>query len=334
MSKITVIGGGTGTSVVLSSLKQLSGLDLSAVVAVSDSGGSTGRLRDEFGFLAVGDIRQCLAALTKGELEAEMRSLLLYRFTQGQGLKGHNLGNLILTALEDMTHSPGKAISTAAEIFRVRGSVYPITEASIDLKIIYKDGQTKIGEHLLDERHLGAKKIDKIELSAPCQIYPQAAAAIKQADLVVLGPGDLYASLLPNSLATGFESALANNQGLFVYMVNLMTHFSQTNQMTASDHVQEVSCYCGRQPDVVVINNGLIPDEILQAYHKNHEYPVKDDLPDDQADFQVIRADLVDTVQVKTQAADEVPRSLLRHDANKTAQVIKQILNNHNYAGA
>ena len=319
-----MLGGGTGTSVVLSALKEHD-INLTAIFVVSDSGGSTGRLRDEFGFMPVGDARQCLAALAAGDAQEDVRKVLLYRFGKGEGLEGHNLGNLILTALEDIESSPAKAIETAANIFSVVGQVYPITEKTVDLVITYQDGTVKLGEHNLDDPSLGGKKIKKINLSPQAKIYTKAKQAIQKADMIVLGPGDLYGSLLPNTVVRGFKQALKKRQGKFVYIVNLMTHYSQTHNMTAADHLNQVNAYCGVKPDVVVMNTGQISDKHLKTYAEQKEFPVEDDLNSD-ASYQLIRQDLVDTTHFKQDPHDQVQRSVLRHDRNKLAQLLLRIL--------
>lgn len=322
---ITVIGGGTGTSVVLSGLKLYQdSCELTAVVVVSDSGGSTGRLRDEFGFLPVGDARQCLAALASGKSEQLVRELLLYRFEKGSGLVGHNLGNLILTALEDLADTPAQAIEQAANIFRIKGKVYPISQDLVHLQVEYENGRRVVGEHLLDDPSSGGQKIKQIKLVPASKIYPKAAEAIKHSDLVVFGPGDLYASLLPNTLAAGFSTALKQSSAKFVYIVNLMTHYAQTHGYTAKDHLQEVTRYAGRKPDVVIINSGKVPDQLAKVYAKAQEFPVVDDLNGD-PNTQVIRCDLISKVPVQQVASDKVPRSLLRHDSNKLAKKIIEL---------
>lgn len=318
---ITVIGGGTGTSVVLSGLKQTRKCKLNAIVVVSDSGGSTGRLRDEFGFLPVGDLRQCLVALADGEFQEEVRDVLLYRFNKGNGLTGHNLGNLILTALEDLHQTPGKAIETAGRIFRIDGNVYPITERNVNLVIEYKNGLVKIGESNLDDPNLGGQKITAIKLSPRASLYKKAAKAIHEADLIVLGPGDLYGSLLPNTLVRGFKSTLRQSKARFIYIVNLMTHYSQTHGMSASDHIREVTRYCGRKPDSVIINTKPIPSAVLTHYASQKEFPVKDDV--NRADgYHIIRQDCLSHIIIKSVEGDTTPRSLLRHDSRKLATIL------------
>lgn len=321
--QIVALGGGTGTPVVLAGLKNDSDIALSAIVVVTDSGGSTGRLRDEFGFLPVGDVRQCITALADDNLAEEIRQLLLYRFGGKSALKGHSLGNLILTAFEDLEQSPGKAIETVSRIFQTNGKIFPVTESVADLVIEYDDGSKETGEHFLDDHTIGGKQITKLSLTEPSPFYPPAAKALKQADLIILGPGDLYGSLIPHSLTTGFNDALQQSTAPFVYVVNLMTHFSQTHNMTASDHVAQITRYFGRQPDVVVINNAPIPAEILAAYEHEKEYPVKDDL--NGQGFKVIRGNFISEVAVKLNSNDAIKRSLLRHDIDKLTAVLRDI---------
>lgn len=326
--KVVVIGGGTGSAVALAGLKKYPAIDLSAVVVVSDNGGSTGRLRDEFGFLPVGDLRQCIAALATGENEREIRQLLLYRFGQNSSLQGHNLGNLILTSLENMTGSASKAVEIASRIFRISGTVLPISEDEVNLVIHYQNGQTVIGEKYLDDSQMGGVKIDRIELDKVASIYDKAAATIAGADLVVFGPGDLYGSLLPNALVNGFTAALAANQqagGKFVYVSNLMTHYSQTHGMTARDHLAEVEKYCQRQVDVVLLNSQTIDHQTLAYYQAVADVPVLDDLDQD-SHRQIIRTPLLSTAQIKSNPNDPTPRSLIRHHKDKLAKTLLKLI--------
>ena len=325
MNQIVTVGGGTGTPVVLKGLKQNPQNKLAAIVAVTDSGGSTGRLREEFGFLPVGDLRQCLAALANGGTSDEMFNLLFYRFGGDGGLKGHNLGNLILTAFEDIKESPGEAVATVAKIFRAQGDIYPVTETVADLVADYEDGSQQIGEHFLDDHTSGGKKITKLSLTKPSQLYSGAKTALESADLIVLGPGDLYGSLIPHALVDGFNQALKNSKAPFVYIVNLMTHYSQTHNMTAKDHLDTVAHYFQRTPDVVVVNNGPISEELLKAYAVQKEYPVKDDLPNN-GGTKIIHGDFISQVKIQLNSNDEVKRSLLRHDENKLMESLEKIL--------
>ncbi|NMB56810.1 YvcK family protein [Candidatus Beckwithbacteria bacterium] len=323
-NKIVVIGGGTGTSVVISGLKQNDELDITALISVADSGGSTGRLRDEFGFQPVGDLRQSLAALAQEKEQTWIRDLLLYRFAQGNGLKGHNLGNLILTALQDMAGSTAKALEIAESIFKLEGKIYPITETNVQLVIEYEDGTILIGEDQLNPGNSDGKKIKKISLTPKAKIYQKAAESIKNADLIVVGPGDLYASILPNFAVTGIQKAFRATNAKIVYVVNLMTCFTQTCNYKASDHVKEIANYLGKNPDYVLINSGKIPAKALKLYQESNEFPVEDDL--DRKNYKVISEDFVSTVAAVKQAGDALHRSLLRHNNVKLTEKLLKIL--------
>ena len=322
--KVVVIGGGTGTATVLSSLAADQNLVLTAIVTVADSGGSTGRLRDEFGFIPVGDIRQCLAALATGDNAQAIKDLLLYRFDRGEGLQTHNLGNLILTALTDLYGTPGVAIDTLSRVLRLCGQVFPVSETPGDLVIDLDDGSRLTGENCLNFPLPSGRHITKLSLAAPLAIYPPAAQAMQNADLLLFGPGDLYASLLPNTLVDGFREALATSRAPFVYLANLMTSNTQTAQLTARDHVRQVTHYAGRQPDIVVINNAPIVDtQLIANYQKEGLSPLLDDLQD--VPYQVKRAPLVSPVTAKKVKADSLPRSFLRHHSQNLHLVIKEI---------
>jgi len=321
--KIVVIGGGTGTSVVLSGLKAKP-LDLTAIIAVSDSGGSTGRLRDEFGFLPVGDLRQSLAALARQNHQSWIKELLLYRFSTGKELKGHNLGNLILTALQDMAGGTPAALELASKIFRLDGRILPSTLKNVQLVTTYTDGTKITGEHHLDDKKYGGKKIKSIKLKPSARLYSKAADAIKAADLVVIGPGDVYASILPNLIVKRSKSTFAQTKAKIVYIVNLMTRYTQTHEFKASDHINVISQALGKQPDAVILNTGKIPKKVRAAYNRVNEYVVEDDLKG--SDIKVLRGNYISTHLVKQSKHDPVRRSHLRHDQNKLTQAIIKLI--------
>lgn len=338
MKKVVVIGGGTGTFVTISALKAIPGIDISAIVTVADSGGSTGRLRDEFGFQPVGDLRQALAALAAGESNTGntsntsskqnwIREMLLYRFSRGNGLEGHNLGNLILTALQDMTGSTAKAIEVASKIFRLHGHIYPITTQNIQLVIEYADGTVEIGEHLLDNdgKH-GGEKIVNVKISPRAAIYSKAKEAIEQADVVIVGPGDIYGSIVPNLVVDGVKMAVGRSRAKYIFILNLMTRYTQTHDMTAADHVGIVENYLGRKFDAVIANSAPIPQKILDVYRKQHEYPVVDDLTKKNLIRKIIRASLLTASPVVFQKGDRIKRSYLRHDAKKMVAVLERLV--------
>lgn len=280
--KVVTMGGGTGTFPVVSALKKLN-VAITAIVSVSDSGGSTGRIRDEFGFQPVGDLRQSLAALADVKGQAWIQKLLLYRFSKGEGLKGHNLGNLILTALQDMTQNTTESLEIAEHIFNLHGSVIPVTASFVDLKIHYADGTTAIGEHILDDEiheneALHPKKIETVSLVPSCTVNPPAKQALLEADFIVIGPGDLFASLLATLVAEDTKEIFSQVTGKIIYMSNLMTRITQTHEMTAQQHLEKIESTIGRSVDYVVINNQEIPKNILERYAKSNEFPIVDDL--------------------------------------------------------
>lgn len=321
--KIVVIGGGTGTAVVLSGLKKHA-FSLSAVITVADSGGSTGRLRDEFGFLPVGDMRQSLAALAESDDQPWIQKLLLYRFDHGQGLEGHNLGNLLLTALQDMTGSTPQAIEIAERIFNLEGSIFPVTEENVDLVVEYEDGSSIVGEHHLNRENSGGKHITSVKLSRQAKLYSKAKAAIENADMIIIGPGDVYASLVPNLIVDGMKETLQKCQGKIVFIVNLMNSYIQTDKFKASDHVREVEKYIGRKIDHIIINSGEIPVDIKKHYESEHEYQVPDDL--DRQIYNVLSDNLVGIAKTTQEPQDKLKRSLLRHNEFKLTEILCSLI--------
>ncbi len=324
--KVVVMGGGTGIFPVISALKQLD-VDICSVVAVSDSGGSTGRIRDEFGFQPVGDLRQSLAALAENEAGNWIQKILLYRFDKGTGLVGHNLGNLLLTALQDMTGDTTKALEIAEKVFRLDGSVVPVTRETVDLKVNFVDGSSEVGEHVLDlersEMNEDPKKIKNVELTPTAQLNPTAAEEIKMADLVIIGPGDYYASLMAVLAPEGVKQVLAEASGKVMYIVNLMTRLTQTPDMSAQDHVKGIEKAIGRQIDLVLMNSQAIPEELVAVYAQEHEFQVEDDLGDD---GRVIREPIISDAVIVKSATDTAHRSFLRHDSQKLVRVIEKVL--------
>ncbi len=328
MVKTIVIGGGTGSFGVLTGLGRTDHFDLSAVVPSTDSGGSSGRLRDEFGFLPIGDVRQCLVALAEGQQESKLlRSLFSYRFDKGEdGLKGHNLGNLLLTALSDIVGSEVEAIRNIEKLFKIKGHVYPVSLEKCTLVAQYENGQEIEGEHLIDEPtypHDGRLRITKLFTKPKGKINPEAKKAIANADLIILGPGDLYTSLIANLVISGMSQALVASKAKFIYIMNLVTKFGQTYNFTANDHLSEIVKYAGREPDYVLVNDNHLPADILKRYAAENAYPVVNDLS---AGKRVIAQDFLAREEIVSSAGDVLRRSLIRHDGLKVAQVISQLV--------
>ncbi len=319
---VVVIGGGTGIYSVVTALKKLP-VKITTIIAVSDSGGSTGRIRDEFGFPPVGDLRQSLAAMANPKSQKAIQQLLLYRFEKGAGLKGHNLGNLLLTALQDIHSSTTKALEIAQQIFRIEGRVIPSTETAVDLKITYTDGATIVGEHTLDEITDTPRKISSVELTPKCKLNPAATTAIRESELVLIGPGDLYASLLAVLVTPGLSQLLKTARVPIAYFLNLITRHSQTHNMSANDHVKEIEQILGFPLTHILINSDPIPPKMLAAYAAQHEYPVLNNITDD---ARVLEQPLLQKQAHKQSTADTVHRALLRHSSKKIQPVLAALL--------
>lgn len=320
--KVVVIGGGTGIFPVTAALRHLDNVAISTIISVSDNGGSTGRIRDEFGFQPVGDLRQSLAALAEAENEEWIRKLFLYRFDKGDGLKGHNLGNLILTALQDMTGDTSEALFRVKQIFRLKGEVIPSTREDVNLKITYSDGTTKIGENYLNPEFLIGKTVSNIELYPKAKINPYAAKAIKEADFIIIGPGDYFGSVMSPLLAEGTKESFSQSQAKIVFISNLMSRKDQTDEMDVSDYVRGFEKIIDKKFDVILINNSQISLSTIEKYQKSGEHLVVDDL---QTDLRVVRADIVDSKMGKEESKDTLSRSYLRHSSTKLKSVLENI---------
>lgn len=317
---IVVIGGGTGIYPVVTALREL-GEVCTCVVNTSDSGGSTGRIRDEFGFPPVGDLRQSLAALADPESQAEIRDLLLYRFSKGTGLSGHNLGNLLLTAMQDVTGSTTKALEMAQSVFRIEGKVVPVSEDAYNLTITYEDGQQLTGEHELDNPTSPHQPVAELILEPAPDLNPVLPAILAEATHILIGPGDYYASLQSVLLVPGMQAALQQSSAKIAYFVNIMTRATQTVHMTASDHVTGIEASVGKPLDYIFINTGAIDQDDIEYYAKADEHPVQHNLIND---ARVREYNFVAEAQ-RQHAADVVARSLLRHDSSVVKQALQEI---------
>lgn len=310
--RIVLIGGGTGQSVLLKGLKKFTS-NLTAVVTVSDDGGSSGRLRNELGVLPPGDIRNCLVALA--ETETLMDEIFQHRFQQGEGITGHNLGNLLLVAMTEITGDFVSAIKEVSKVLAVRGKVLPSTLEKVVLGARMKDGQTIIGETAI--RNYPAA-IDQIYLMPEeCLPVPATITAIMEADAIILGPGSLYTSIIPNLLVKGVREALIASSAVKIYISNIMTEQGETDDFSVADHLQ-VIVDCIGQPwlDYIIINNGPIDEMRLQRYRKEQAIPVVGSYQEI-ADWgiRVIEQDLVADNQVAW------------HDSDKMARIIMELIN-------
>lgn len=321
--KVATIGGGTGSFVALTGLKKYP-VKLSAIVAMTDSGGSSGKLRDELGVLPPGDVRQCLVALSASP--KLLRNMFNYRFEEG-GLKGHNFGNIFLSTLEKSTGSMKKAISEVGKILRIQGQVVPVTFDPSDLCVELEDGEVIVGETHIDEMEatVDRAKIKRAYLSKPATINEDARKAIEEADVIVIGPGDLYTSIIPNLLVEGLPEAIKASRGKKIFVLNLMTKLGQTTDYTASDHMKDLESYLGENIiDYILVNSKKPKKETLERYEEYKEYPVEDDLSE--KSYKVVRQNLIKDAIVDPNQNDTLRRSYIRHDSAKLAKQIIEIV--------
>lgn len=325
---IVVIGGGTGTYTVLKGLRKYP-VNLSVIVSMMDSGGSNRVLRDEFGILPTSDLRQCIVALASESKNGLIRELFTYRYRQGTGIEGMTFGNLFMAALTDIYGSQEKAIEKTCRFLNVQGNIIPVTFDNSHLVARYANGAQVLGEHYIDEpnEQNGNSKIVEISLVPDAKATKKALSAIKGADLIVMGPGDLYTSIICNLLVDGIAKAIKNSKAKKVYVVNLMTKFGQTNGFTASDHVNELEKYLGEGViDYILVNKKFkVPKAILERYKEERAEVVKDDLKSS-GKLKVMRGDLSSKVIYSRHEADGLKRSLIRHDSDKLAKAIFNIL--------
>lgn len=312
MSKnVVFIGGGTGGFTVLTGLKEYP-YKLSAIVSMADDGGSTGVLREEFGTLPAGDIRRALIALS-GSNKKVLSELFNFRFEESSSLKGHSMGNLLLTALEKITGDFGSALDEAVKILNVKGKVIPVTLNSTRLFATLSNGKIIEGETNIDiPKHDGSLTIKNIYLNPSVSANPKALDAIKKADVIVLGPGDVYTSILPNLAVDGIVDAIKNSKAKLIYNVNIMTKFGETNNFKASDFVATMEEYLGKgQIDVITVNVEKPHGKIVERYEKENVEFVQNDL---QNDKRLVTGDFLRD------------RMFLRHDSEKLAKTLAGII--------
>ncbi|HLO52053.1 MAG TPA: gluconeogenesis factor YvcK family protein [Kamptonema sp.] len=268
--KIVAIGGGTGLSTLLRGLKDYSA-NITAIVTVADDGGSSGRLRREIGVLPPGDIRNCLAALA--DEEKLLTELFQYRFRAGDGLMGHSFGNLFLTAMSDIAGDLEQAIAASSKVLAVRGQVLPATLADVHLWAELADGRRIEGESSISEANGKIIKIGYTPANPPA--LPKALQAIQEADYIIIGPGSLYTSVIPNLLVSEIAEAIAACQVPRIYVCNIMTQLGETQEYTVADHIRAIDNACGQQLfDAVVVQRKVPSAKVLIRYAQDNCYPV------------------------------------------------------------
>ena len=308
-AKIVAIGGGTGLSMLLRGIKHYTS-NITAIVTVGDDGGSSGRLREELGILPPGDIRNCIAAL--GDDEDLITELFQYRFKSGEGLEGHSFGNLFLTALCAITGNMVKAIKESANVLNIRGVVLPATLDDMKLGAEFEDGRIVHGESNIPEAHGQIKQLFTVPTN--CQALPEAIQAIKDADLIILGPGSLYTSVIPNLLVNGIVETILKAKAKKIYVCNIMTQPGETTDYTVASHVNALFKHADNKKivDAVLVNNKL-PDNISEGYAKTGSIPVR-------LDMENINPIGIEVVSQKL--IQENKQGLVRHSSHRVARAV------------
>ncbi len=310
--KVVVIGGGTGMPVLLRGLKEYP-LDITAIVTVADDGGSSGRLRDELFIPPPGDVRNVLIALA--EVEPLFESLFQHRFSQGNGLSGHALGNLLLAAMTNITGDFVHGIQEMSRVLNVRGKVLPAANQSIVLNAELEDGTIVSGESRIPA---SGKKIKRVFIT-PEDVEPlyETLQEIREADMILIGPGSLYTSILPNLLVPKIGAAITASKARKVYVCNVMTQAGETTDYTASDHVKALYEHMD-QPfiDTVIVNDTLVPEDIQALYEEEEARPVLSD----EEELQALGCEIL------SDGIIEYDKNVIRHDAKKIARLIYDMI--------
>ncbi|WP_163970511.1 gluconeogenesis factor YvcK family protein [Oceanobacillus halotolerans] len=310
--RVVVIGGGTGMPVLLRGLKDLP-IHLTALVTVADDGGSTGRLRNELNIPAPGDIRNVIAALS--DAEPMLLDLFQHRFPIGNGLSGHSMGNLLLAAMTSITGDFYNGIKEISRVLNVKGDIFPISNQSMRLHAEMHDGTTVSGESNIP---LAKKRIKRVFLSPqPIKPLPHAVRAIQHADLIVISPGSLYTSILPNMIIPEIDAAIQQAEGKVIYVCNVMTQAGETTGYAASDHVQAICDHVGDNAvDSIIVHNEPIRQNVREIYAEENAEPVVYDTDRLlEMGLQVIEGDIIDPT-----------KTTLRHDTAKIAKLIYTLL--------
>lgn len=321
--KIAVIGGGTGSFTLLSALKTHT-TKIAALVNMADDGGSTGVLRDELGALPPGDIRQCLIALSD---TPELRDLFNYRFEEG-GLKGHAFGNLFLTAVEKMKGSFAEGVELASELLNITGVVEPVTLTSVTLAVRESSGKVTKGEYQIGDMKFKSMR-PEIWLEPEPEVNPKAIAAINQADMVVIAPGNLYGSLAPALVVPSIQEALKRTNALCVYVCNLVTKPGQTDGFKVNDFADEIERFVGASfLDAVLFNTEQPSSDLLDKYAKQGELSVSyDEKVLETTPYLAVGASLLAGSIWKTNSSDPIAssRTLIRHDSEAVASALMEL---------
>lgn len=308
MKNVVVIGGGHGLSAILKGIKNIEDINISAIVTVADDGGSTGRIRQRYFIPAMGDIRTVMLALSEGD--PFLQDLMNYRFEgpDNTDISGHSLGNLILTALTNISGSFDEAIKVISNLLKIKGSIIPSTLQYTSLYATMDDGTMVKGENNIPSL---IHNIDTVFYKGKVKANPEAVAAINRADLIIYGIGSLYTSILPNTIIKGISKALASTKAKKVFLVNCMTQSNETYNYDLKDHLEAIEKH-NTPVDLVVIHSNEIPKDILDRYARTNSIEVKNN---GGCDKEILEYDLL-------KFAD----GLVRHDPNKIKNLVESLL--------
>ena len=313
MKKVVVIGGGTGLSSMLSGMKKLEDVDITAIVTVADDGGSTGRIRDIYNVPAVGDIRHVLCAMAMNDEDHLFSDLMNYRFSGNEDIGGHNLGNLIFLALMDTTGSFIGAIQAISKVLKVKGNILPSTLDNVTLYAMMKDGTLVRGEKNIPEV---CNSIDHVFYQQNVTPYQPALKAIQEADLIIYGIGSLYTSIMPNLIIDEITQEIQKKKCPKIYFCNAMSQPGETDDYSVEDHIRAIEKHAYKNcVDMVVVNESYIPQAILKRYAKMNSYPIV--LKESEHSYLIIKKNLL--------KLDELGR--IRHDPDAVKNVIEEIMN-------
>lgn len=323
MKNIVTIGGGTGSYTVLSGLKYVPDLNITALVSMADDGGSTGVLRDELGVLPPGDVRQCLIALS--EHDSILRKVMGYRFSEGS-LSGHSFGNIFLAVLEKVSGDFVHGVEIASEILKIKGKVIPMTNNKANLIITLSDGAQLLGEDVINHAQLQKEGVKSISYREDVHLNEHACEAILNADCIVLGPGNYYCSMLPSLIVKGCKEALMKTQAKIIFPVNLTNKQGHTMHWGVTEYVTDIEKYIGRKIDYVLINNELPSQEQIDFYQlqEGDGVLVIDDYKGDNG-----RRDHLLSHAIITQQPGDIifgTRSFIRHGSQLISKAIIKIV--------
>ncbi len=329
MKNIVIIGGGTGTFTLLAGLRKFPSNN-SVIVSSADDGGSTGVLRRELGVMPAGDIRQCLVGLSY--TDPEMRKIFSYRFAGGS-LAGHTVGNIMIAAAEKVTGGIEQSIALSAKMLNVRGSVLPITLFPTKLSAVLADGTVVVGEHHIDEPGRARKSpIASLRIKPSAPANPSALSALKKADAIIFGPGDLFTSVLPNIIVKGVSEAIRASSAKKILVTNIMTRQGQTDGFRASDFARVLATYLGTKAsacpiDIVLVNNKKPDAKLLAHYRKEKAQFVEPDIERvKKMGIVPVVADFLSREAFGRASGDPLKRSVVRHDSDKTALAIWKLI--------